>query len=59
MKEAAGLNAKLRAELDEYGISLDVIRAETKEPRLFLCVIRGVLVFMAAFGTICGIASSF
>ena len=59
MKPVTRAGALRTAELDNYGISLNMIKAETREPRLFLCVIRGVLVFMATFGTICGIASAF
>ncbi|MCR5324915.1 MAG: hypothetical protein K6E85_16785 [Lachnospiraceae bacterium] len=50
---------KRAEELGRYGISLDRIKAERKEPRLFLCAIRGMLIFMAAFGTLGGIVSAF
>ena len=36
-----------------------LIRADRKEPRLFLCVIRGLLIFMATFGTLGGLVSAF
>ncbi len=45
--------------LGEYGILLGSVRAEQNEPRLFLCAVRGLLIFFAVFGTLGGLVSAF
>ena len=45
--------------LNAYGVSLDEIRPEAPVNRFFLCLIRGILIFMASYGTIAGLVSAF
>lgn len=42
-----------------YGISLEDIQTDVPVNRFFLCLIRGVLIFMASFGTIAGLVTAF
>lgn len=42
-----------------HGISLEDIRTDVPVNRFFLCFIRGILIFMASFGTITGLVTSF
>ncbi|MDE6742728.1 MAG: transglutaminase-like domain-containing protein [Lachnospiraceae bacterium] len=42
-----------------YGISLENIQTDVPVNRFFLCFIRGILIFMASFGTITGLVTSF
>lgn len=41
------------------GVSLEDIRTDVPVNRFFLCLIRGLLIFMASFGTIAGLVTSF
>lgn len=41
------------------GISLDDIQTDIPVNRFFLCFIRGILIFMASFGTITGLVTTF
>lgn len=41
------------------GVSLEDIRTDVPVNRFFLCFIRGILIFMASFGTITGLVTSF
>ena len=59
MKTVAKADRKHVEELEQFGVSLDMIRAEKREPRLLLCAIRGLLIFMATFGTLGGLVSAF
>lgn len=45
--------------LDAYGVSLDEIQPDAPVNRFFLCMIRGILIFMASYGTIAGLVSAF
>lgn len=42
-----------------HGVSLEDIRTDIPVNRFFLCFIRGILIFMASFGTITGLVTSF
>ncbi len=42
-----------------YGISLEDIQTDVPVNRFFLCFIRGILIFMASFGTITGLVTAF
>lgn len=42
-----------------YGISLEDIQTDFPVNRFFLCIIRGILIFMASFGTITGLVTAF
>lgn len=44
---------------NHYGISLEDIRTDIPVNRFLLCLIRGVLIFMASFGTIAGLVTAF
>lgn len=44
---------------NHYGISLEDIQTDVPVNRFFLCLIRGVLIFMASFGTIAGLVTAF
>lgn len=42
-----------------HGISLEDIQTDVPVNRFFLCFIRGILIFMASFGTITGLVTAF
>lgn len=46
-------------EAEIYGIVLGDIKKEHGDNRVFLCFVRGILVFLAVYGTIVGLAASF
>lgn len=53
---------ELNNELDSHGLALSVIEIPTNDAatdRIFVCLVRGLLIFMASCGTIGGIVSSF
>lgn len=47
-----------RADKD-CGVTLEEIRTDVPVNRFFLCIIRGILIFMASFGTIAGLVTAF
>lgn len=42
-----------------YGVSLEDIRTDVPVNRFFLCVVRGILIFMASFAAITGLVTAF
>ncbi len=42
-----------------YGIALLDIKKDSSDNRLFLCLVRAILLFLAVYGTIIGLAASF
>ena len=52
-------NKKRQAELEQYGLSLGDITSSRQQNRFFLCFIRAVLIFMACFGMLGAVVSSF
>lgn len=45
--------------LDTYGVALDDIGTNIPVNRFSLCLIRGILIFMASYGSIAGLVSAF
>ncbi len=52
-------NKKRMLELDQFGLALGDIASSQKQNRFYLCFIRAILIFMACFGMIGGMVSSF
>ncbi len=50
---------KRQLELDRYGLSLGDITSSQEQNRFFLCFIRSLLIFMACFGMLGAMVSSF
>lgn len=48
-----------KEELNQFGVVLGDIQTDVIPNRFFICIIRGLLIFMASLGTIGGIASAF
>ncbi|MCR5129775.1 MAG: hypothetical protein K6B69_16935 [Lachnospiraceae bacterium] len=52
-------NRKRNFELERYGVTLGDITASREQNRFYLCFIRSLLIFMACFGLLGAMASSF
>ncbi len=50
---------KRAIELENYGVALGDITSSREQNRFFLCFIRALLIFMASFGTLGALVSSF
>ena len=46
-------------ESELYGITLLDIKKKQSDNRVFLCLVRAILLFLAVYGTIVGLAASF
>ncbi len=51
--------AQRERELSLYGMTLEDVRMEPRPGRFFLCLIRAILIFMASFGMMGALVSSF
>ena len=51
--------AQRTRELAQYGMTLEDVRMESRPGRFFLCLIRAILIFMACFGMMGAVVSSF
>ena len=52
-------NRKRNFELERYGVTLGDITSSREQNRFYLCFIRSLLIFMASFGLLGAMASSF
>ena len=52
-------NRKRNFELERYGVTLGDITSSKEQNRFYLCFIRSLLIFMACFGLLGAMASSF
>ena len=52
-------NRKRKFELERYGVALGDITSSKEQNRFYLCFIRSLLIFMACFGLLGAMASSF
>ncbi len=53
------LQKKRQADLSNFHVSLENVQMEKTPERFFLCLIRGLLIFMAVYGTLGALVSSF